>query len=231
MAFGAKTNERPGVRAELHYARFSAYKAREVLNLIRGKTVAEARGILQFTERACSVPIQKCLDSAVANAGNNNDIPPDELFVSACFADEGPTLKRFRPRARGRAGRIRKRTCHVTIIVSRMSSEQLDQERAKSSRRSAPATSAAARSRRVSRSRASSAAPVAEATATDVDEPTGTDDAATEPVVEEAAGESTADGSAAEAELAVDDSAVDDEDTDDPAGDDASATDEPEKES
>ena len=67
----------------------------------------------------------KVLDSAVANAGNNNDIPPEELFVSACFADEGPTLKRFRPRARGRAGRIRKRTCHITIIVGRYSATEL----------------------------------------------------------------------------------------------------------
>ena len=154
MAFGTKTNERPGVRAELRNARFSAYKAREVLDLIRGLTIAEARGVLEFTERACSGPILKCLDSAVANAGNNNDIPPEELVVSACFADEGPTLKRFRPRARGRAGRIRKRTCHVTIIVSRMSSAQLDLERARTSRRrTAPGDSGASRARRVARSR------------------------------------------------------------------------------
>src|SRR3569832_294841 len=104
------TTTRPlEVRAQLRYGRFSPYKAREVLDLVRGKNVAEARSILQFTERACSVPILKVLDSAVANAGANNDIPPDELFVSACYADEGPTLKRFRPRARGRGARLRAR--------------------------------------------------------------------------------------------------------------------------
>lgn len=165
MAFGTKTNERPGVRAELRNARFSAYKAREVLDLIRGLTIAEARGVLEFTERACAGPILKCLDSAVANAGNNNDIPPEELVVSACFADEGPTLKRFRPRARGRAGRIRKRTCHVTIIVGRMSSAQLELERARTGRRrTAPGDPGASRARRVARSRTAGgpSAPAAE---------------------------------------------------------------------
>ena len=73
----------------------------------------------------------KVLDSAVANAGNNNDIPPEELFVAACFADEGPTLKRWRPRARGRATRIRKRTCHITVIVGRYSADELDTIRAR----------------------------------------------------------------------------------------------------
>ena len=155
MAFGVKTNERPGTRAELRYARFSAYKAREVLNLIRGKTVAEAAAILEFTERGASEPILKVLNSAVANAGHNDGIAAEELFVSACFADEGPTLKRFRPRARGRAGRIRKRTCHVTVIVSRLSPEQLEIERAKSSRRGQATNVAASRARRVASSRRS----------------------------------------------------------------------------
>jgi large subunit ribosomal protein L22 len=142
------------VRAQLRYGRFSPYKAREVLDLIRGKSVAEARSILQFTERACSVPIMKVLDSAVANAGNNNDIPPDELFVSACFADEGPTLRRFRPRARGRGARIRKRTCHVTIVLGRLSANELERARMRDAgRRVAPADARAARARRVARSR------------------------------------------------------------------------------
>ena len=105
-----KTNERPGVRAVHRSAGFSAYKAREVLDLIRNKSVAEARTILQFCERSAADEVAKVLDSAVANAANNNDIPPDELFVSACYADEGSTMKRWRPRARGRATRIRKRT-------------------------------------------------------------------------------------------------------------------------
>ena len=192
MTFGTKTNERPGVRAELRNARFSAYKAREVLDLIRGLTIAEARGVLEFTERACAGPILKCLDSAVANAGNNNDIPAEELVVSACFADEGPTLKRFRPRARGRAGRIRKRTCHVTIIVSRMSSAQLELERARiGRRRTAPGDTGASRARRVARSRsaggpastaAEAAAPEADAGDADVDEVTDTDTVVTDEV-------------------------------------------------
>ncbi len=98
-----KTNERPGVRAVHRHARFSAYKAREVLDLIRGLPVADARNVLEFCERGAADTVAKLLDSAVANAANNNDIPPEELFVAACFADEGPTLKRWRPRARGRA--------------------------------------------------------------------------------------------------------------------------------
>lgn len=122
---GTKTNERPGVRAQVKYVRSSAYKAREVLNLIRGEQVAKALEILEFTERDIARVILKCLDSAVANAENNNSIPADELYVSACYADEGPTLKRWRPRARGRASRIRKRTCHITIIVSRISVDEL----------------------------------------------------------------------------------------------------------
>ena len=124
-----KTNERPGVRAVHRHARFSAYKAREVLDLIRGKSVSEARTILEFCNREAADVIVKVLDSAVANAGNNNDIPPEELFVAACFADEGPTMKRWRPRARGRATRIRKRTCHITVIVGRYSQTELDRLR------------------------------------------------------------------------------------------------------
>ena len=100
-----KTNERPGTRAQVRYVRMSASKARVVLNLIRGKHVVEATEILSFSERLAAQVIDKCLRSAVANALHNDEIPTEELYVSACFADEGPTLKRFRPRARGRAGR------------------------------------------------------------------------------------------------------------------------------
>ena len=111
----AKTNERPGTRAQVKYVRTSAYKAREILDLIRNLSYAEASEILTFSERAISRTIQKCLDSAVANAEHNDGLEAEELFVAACYADEGPTLKRWRPRARGRATRIRKRTCHITI--------------------------------------------------------------------------------------------------------------------
>ena len=128
-AFGVKTNERPGTRAQVRYCRMSAYKARQVLDLIRNKEVQQADEILQFAERDAAIVIRKCLASAMANAENNDGIDRGELYVSACFADEGPTLKRWRPRARGRATRIRKRTCHITIIVSRLSEAQLDRRR------------------------------------------------------------------------------------------------------
>src|SRR4051812_13364337 len=143
-AFGVKTNERPGTRAEVRYVRMSAYKAREVLDLIRGKEVQQADEILQFVERDAGIVIRKCLRSAMANAEHNDGIDATELFVAACFADEGPTLKRWRPRARGRATRIRKRTCHITIIVSRMSEEQLEKRR----QREATSAAAAGRGRR-----------------------------------------------------------------------------------
>ena len=147
-----KTNERPGTRARASYVRSSAYKAREVLDLIRGKSCTEAQEILAFSERDVAQPIGKALDSAVANAEHNDGLDADELYVSACYADEGPTLKRWRPRARGRATRIRKRTCHITVIVSRYDPETLGQIRAKQSRSSVVASEA--RRRRVARSRA-----------------------------------------------------------------------------
>ena len=131
MAFGTKTNERPGTRAQVRYLRVSAYKAREVLDLIRDLHVDDADGVLEFTDRAVATEIRKVLAAAVANAEHNDSIDPNELYVSACYADEGPTLKRWRPRARGRATRIRKRTCHITIIVSRMDPKKLEQRRAR----------------------------------------------------------------------------------------------------
>ena len=156
MAFGVKTNERPGVRSQVRYVRSSAYKAREVLDLIRGLPVARALEVLEMAERDIARTILKCLESAVANAEHNNSIPADELFVSACFADEGPTLKRWRPRARGRATRIRKRTCHITIIVSRLATDDLEALRARegaSGRVGGGRAAAEARRERVSRSR------------------------------------------------------------------------------
>ena len=122
---GPKTNEREGTRAVLRHARVSPYKVREVLDLVRGRPVHEAEDILRFSERDAAFTVGKLLQSAVANAQNNDELDPEELYVSACFADEGTTIKRWRPRARGRATRIRKRTSHITVIVSRMSDEDL----------------------------------------------------------------------------------------------------------
>ena len=160
MTFGVKTNERPGTRAQVKYTRVSAYKAREVLDLIRGEQVARALEILEFAERDVAQVILKCLESAIANAEHNDQIPADELFVSACFADEGPTLKRWRPRARGRATRIRKRTCHITVIVTRLAPdvlEKLRQREIASGGRGGGQAAAEARRQRVLRSRGAKA--------------------------------------------------------------------------
>tara|TARA_B100001123_G_scaffold2376_1_gene3220 strand:- start:3071 stop:3802 length:732 start_codon:yes stop_codon:yes gene_type:complete len=117
---------RESTRSIVRYVRVSAHKARPVLNQIRNKPVGRAEEILAFSERSVSEVISNCLNSAIANAGNNDGIPREELFVSECFADEGPTLKRFRPRARGRATSIFKRTCHLTVVVSRYTEEEMD---------------------------------------------------------------------------------------------------------
>jgi large subunit ribosomal protein L22 len=105
------------VRAEAKWVRLSARKARVVLEHIRGRSVPEARTILAFTQRAAAIEIEKVLRSAIANAETNPLLHwnGDDLLVKAAYADEGPTLKRWRPRARGRVNRINKRTCHITI--------------------------------------------------------------------------------------------------------------------
>jgi large subunit ribosomal protein L22 len=119
----------PETKATLRYLRTSAYKVREVLDLIRGLPVEEARHVLLFCERDVARDALKVLNSAVANAEHTLDLPADELYVSVAYADEGPTIKRWRPRARGRATRIRKRTSHMTIVVARFSDEQLQARR------------------------------------------------------------------------------------------------------
>jgi ribosomal protein L22 len=110
----------PGVlvRAQARYVRTSARKARLVCDHIRGKDVAEARAILAFTPRAAAKPWLKLLESAIANAEHNHELVGEDLRVAAVHADEGPTLKRYRPRAMGRATRIRKRTSHLTITLT-----------------------------------------------------------------------------------------------------------------
>ncbi len=152
---GPKTNERPGTRAQAKYVRSSASKAREVLNQIRNKSYGEASEILAFSERGISKDVAKVLDSAVANAAHNDNLMAEELFVSACYADEGMTLKRARPRARGRSTPILKRTCHITVIVSQYDEDSLEaiREREASSGRSITGNAAEARRRRVQRSR------------------------------------------------------------------------------
>jgi large subunit ribosomal protein L22 len=105
--------------ASASFVRISPTKARLVVNLIRGRHVEDARRVLKFTQRSAATPIGKVLESAIANAEHNRGLPSDELVVARAWVDEGPTLKRFRPRAQGRATRIRKRTCHISIVVGR----------------------------------------------------------------------------------------------------------------
>jgi large subunit ribosomal protein L22 len=236
---GPKTNEgarvageRTGTKAQSRYVRASAYKAREVLDLIRGKSVAEAAGILRFTERGIAEIVGKTLASAVANAQNNDSQDPEELKVVACFADEGPTLRRFRPRARGRATRIRKRTCHITIVVGRMSEAELEQMRRKQEAqapgRRGRGGAAVSRRERVARSRQQSAAargrggaPAAEETPDEdaedlVDEDTELEDA--EDLVDEDADLEDTD---------LEEDAVDEEADESDEGGEGSASDEP----
>jgi len=104
-------------KASAKYIRMSARKARLVVDLVRGKDVAEAQQILDYSPRAAAREVSKILNSAIANAEHNNGLDADELFVSKAYVDEGPTLKRFRPRAMGRATRINKRTCHITLVL------------------------------------------------------------------------------------------------------------------
>ena len=111
----ANKDTRPS--AKLSYARVSVQKACFVLDAIRGKDVESAIGILTYNPRYASSVIKKLLESAIANAENNNGMNADNLYVAACYADKGPTMKRIQPRAQGRAYRIEKRTSHITIVL------------------------------------------------------------------------------------------------------------------
>jgi large subunit ribosomal protein L22 len=219
-AVGTKTNERPGTRAQMRFARFSASKARAVLDLVRGLPVNEAAEVLQFTERGPSVVIAKVLASAIANAEHNDELDGDSLYVSACYADEGPTLKRWRPRARGRATRIRKRTCHITIIVSPMPDEMAARVEARQAA-AAPARRRGRRAQesrraRVARSRGETVAPEGEEpTAMEADDEIEEEaEAGGEPTDEmvEEAGEPTDEEAGEAAVPAADESAADEAD-------------------
>jgi large subunit ribosomal protein L22 len=210
---GTRTNERPGTRAQVRHVRMSAYKAREVLDLIRGLPVAEAGAVLQFTERGAAHVAGRCLAAAIANAQHNDELDPDTLYVATCYADEGPTLKRWRPRARGRASRIRKRMCHITIIVAPMPAEMAARVDAKRSAASAAASTRRgrraqeSRRARVARSRGETVTPEE----TPAEETEATSGEPTEEMVEEAeevAAEET------EAEEAAETEAPEETDTD-----------------
>ncbi|KAA1419058.1 50S ribosomal protein L22 [Nocardioides humilatus] len=109
--------DQPGAFASARYVRITPMKARRVVDMVRGLPVAEAQSILAFTPQAAAKTVGKVLDSAVANAGTTEGLPTGDLVVSVATVDEGPTMKRWRPRAQGRATRINKRTSHITIAV------------------------------------------------------------------------------------------------------------------
>jgi large subunit ribosomal protein L22 len=137
----------PGARAVARHVRISPMKARRVVNLVRGLPAKEALTVLKFAPQAASEPVYKVLASAIANAENNERLDADSLLVSEAYVDEGPTMKRFRPRAQGRAYRIRKRTCHITIavesVVAAAPARPAKAAPAKAATKAAPATEAA----------------------------------------------------------------------------------------
>ncbi len=125
--------------ARARYVRVTPMKARRVIDLIRGRSAREALAVLEFAPQTASAPVSKVLASAMANAENNLGLDPDSLIVSGAFVDEGPTLKRFRPRAQGRAYRIRKRTSHITVEVEAVPQRQASQRQ--TAQRRSPARS------------------------------------------------------------------------------------------
>ena len=152
------TTEYPSAVAKARFVRVSATKARRVIDLVRGKSVTEALDILRWAPQEASEPVAKVIASAAANAQNNEGLDPSTLVVATIYADGGPTAKRIRPRAQGRAFRIRKRTSHITVIVeSRPSRDE----------RSAGRSASAARARRAEGSKAAAAkkAPASKAAA------------------------------------------------------------------
>ena len=148
--------EYPSATAKARFVRVSASKARRVIDLVRGKSVEEALDILRWAPQSASEPVAKVIASAAANAQNNEGLDPSTLVVATVYADEGPTAKRIRPRAQGRAYRIRKRTSHITVIV---------ESRPAKENRGRKATSAS--SARAARAQGSKAAAAKKATATE----------------------------------------------------------------
>jgi large subunit ribosomal protein L22 len=146
------TTEYPSATAKARFVRVSPRKARRVIDLVRGRSVTDALDILRWAPQAASEPVAKVIASAAANAQNNNGLDPANLVVATVYADEGPTAKRIRPRAQGRAFRIRRRTSHITVVVESRPSK--DQRSAKS-----------ARARRAEASKAAASAPAKKAAA------------------------------------------------------------------
>jgi large subunit ribosomal protein L22 len=150
----AVTLDTPSARATVRYLPTSPYKIRQVLDLVRGLPVDDAIRVLQLCEKDAADPILKLLDSAIANAEHNQQLPADELFIARAWADEGPTRKSGQARARGRYFRVRKRTSHITILLARYAPEELEtRRRSEESSGRGAATAQRRRSERVRRSR------------------------------------------------------------------------------
>ena len=154
------TIEFPSAVAKARFVRVSASKARRVIDLVRGKSVSEALDILRWAPQDASEPVAKVIASAAANAQNNDGLDPSTLVVATIHADEGPTAKRIRPRAQGRAFRIRKRTSHITVIVeSRPSREDRASAQSSRSRRAQGSKAAAAKKTPATKAAAETTAP------------------------------------------------------------------------
>ncbi len=148
MATAARTRRQAVSRATLRYVRSSASKARPLLDGIRGESYERASEVLEFSERRIAGKVLQALRSASANAEHNRQMSTEDLFVQECYADEGTTIKRWRPRARGRATPIMKRTCHITVVLGRYDAEE------RAERASKTTAAQEARRRRVEASRA-----------------------------------------------------------------------------
>ena len=159
--------EYPSAVAKARFVRVSPSKARRVIDLVRGKSVADALDILRWAPQAASEPVAKVIASAAANAQNNNGLDPSTLVVATVYADDGPTAKRIRPRAQGRAFRIRRRTSHITVVVeSRPSKDARGSQSASATRaRRAQASKAAAGKKAPAKKAAADKAPAKKASA------------------------------------------------------------------
>ena len=158
------TTEYPSAVAKARFVHVSATKARRVIDLVRGKSVTEALHILRWAPQAASEPVAKVIASAAANAQNNEGLDPSTLVVATVYADEGPTAKRIRPRAQGRAFRIRKRTSHITVVVeSRPSREDRAGQSAGTARARRAQASKAAAAKKAPATKAAAEAPAKKA--------------------------------------------------------------------
>jgi large subunit ribosomal protein L22 len=184
----------PGARAIARHVRISPMKARRVVNLVRGLPAKEALTVLKFAPQAASEPVYKVLASAVANAENNERLDPDSLLVAEAYVDEGPTLKRFRPRAQGRAYRIRKRTCHITIVVESVAAAAPGRAAKAAPAKAAPAKAAPAKAAPATAAKVDDDADTAPTKAAKATKTTKAAKAAAEPVDTTEASDTASDG-------------------------------------